>query len=148
MALGESYTDPGATASDTSYANDMQISAKGNVNVNQLGNYTLTYTAPTDAAGNIGQTITRTVIVSDIPPIDITALTLNSSNNKNSLYAKHGDTLTITLTINYTIASYTATILDMIRNLRHIPTVIQSYYQDNSSIQSNSRRMPRLVLRL
>ena len=113
MALGTSYTDPGATASDTSYANDMQISAKGNVIVNQLGNYTLTYTAPTDAAGNIGQTITRTVTVSDIPPINITALTLNSSNSKNSLYAKHGDTLTITLTINYTITSYTATILDI-----------------------------------
>ena len=113
VALGTSYTDPGATASDTSYANDMQISAKGNVIVNQLGNYTLTYTAPTDAAGNIGQTITRTVTVSDIPPINITALTLNSSNSKNSLYAKHGDTLTITLTINYTITSYTATILDI-----------------------------------
>ena len=115
MALGEPYPYPGATASDISYENDMQISANSNLNVNQLGNHTLTYTAPTDLAGNIGQTITRTVTVSDSPPIDITTLTIERNDNNNAVYANEGDELTMTLVINYTIASYTATILDMMQ---------------------------------
>ena len=87
VALGASYTDPGATASDTSYANDIQISAKGNVIVNQLGNYILTYTAPNDPAGNVGPIITRTVMVQDLPQLEILDLTSETSNNKSS-YAK------------------------------------------------------------
>ena len=115
VPIGESYTDLGATASDILYESDMQIFANSNLNVNQLGNHTLTYTAPTDLAGNIGQTITRTVTVSDSPPIDITTLTIERNDNNNAVYANEGDELTMTLVINYTIASYTATILDMMQ---------------------------------
>ena len=115
VPIGESYTDLGATASDILYESDMQIFANSNLNVNQLGNHTLTYTAPTDLAGNIGQTITRTVTVSDSPPIDITTLTIERNDNNNAVYANEGDDLTMTLVINYTIASYTATILDMMQ---------------------------------
>ena len=43
VATNSSYTDSGATASDTSYAGDIQITGTGNV---QSGNYTVTYTAP------------------------------------------------------------------------------------------------------
>ena len=116
VPIGESYTDLGATASDILYESDMQIFANSNLNVNQLGNHTLTYTAPTDLAGNIGQTITRTVTVSDSPPIDITTLTIERNDNNNAVYANEGDELTMTLVINYTIASYTATILDTVCN--------------------------------
>ena len=35
------------------------------------GNNTLTYSAPSDLAGNEGQNITRNVIVLDLPPISI-----------------------------------------------------------------------------
>ena len=110
MALGEPYTYLGATAYDLSYGNS-QVSTTDRVNVNQLGHYTLHYTAPTDAAGNIGQTIIQIVEVLDAPPISITNLAIESSNSNNS-YAKEGDTLDIDLTINYTIASYTITIFN------------------------------------
>ena len=49
-----------------------QVSTTDRVNVNQLGHYTLHYTAPTDAAGNTGPTIIQIVEVLDAPPIDIT----------------------------------------------------------------------------
>ena len=48
-------------------------------------------------------------------PINITTLTIEHNDNNNAVYAKEGDDLTITLVINYTIASYTATILDMVQ---------------------------------
>ena len=131
MALGASYTDPGATASklgqpDTSYANDIQISAKGNVIVNQLGNYILTYTAPNDPAGNVGPIITRTVMVQDLPQLEILDLTIETSNNKSS-YAKTEDTLTVRLTVNDTITVGTVSIL----GLNTTPSI------NNNSISAN-----------
>ena len=109
VALGEDYTYLGATAYDLSYGNT-QVSTTDRVNVNQLGHYTLYYTAPTDAAGNTGPTIIRIVEVLDAPPIDIQTFTIRNGGDSSSLYAKAGDTLTIQSSINYTIASYTATI--------------------------------------
>ena len=126
VALGASYTDPGATASDTSYANDIQISAKGNVIVNQLGNYILTYTAPNDPAGNVGPIITRTVMVQDLPQLEILDLTIETSNNKSS-YAKTEDTLTVRLTVNDTITVGTVSIL----GLNTTPSI------NNNSISAN-----------
>ena len=110
VALGEPYTYLGATAYDLSYGN-IPVSTTDRVNVNQLGHYTLHYTAPTDAAGNTGPTIIQIVEVLDAPPITITNLAIDSSNS-NSSYAKEGDVLDIDLTINYTIASYTITIFN------------------------------------
>ena len=109
VALGEDYTYLGATAYDLSYGNT-QVSTTDRVNVNQLGHYTLYYTAPTDVAGNTGPTIIRIVEVLDAPPIDIQTFTIRNGGDSSSLYAKAGDTLTIQSSINYTIASYTATI--------------------------------------
>ena len=108
VALGVPYPDPGATAYDSSYATDKTLVGTGNVNHNQIGNHTIVYT-DTDAAGNEATSILN-VIVSAPPPITITNLAIDSSNSDDS-YAKAGDTLDIDLTINYTIASYTATIL-------------------------------------
>ena len=69
------YVDKNATASDASYAtDDVQVFGAGNVNTALVGNYTITYTAPDDPAGNTGPTITRNVIVQDVPPINITQL--------------------------------------------------------------------------
>ena len=110
VALGEPYTYLDATAYDLSYGN-IPVSTTDRVNVNQLGHYTLHYTAPTDAAGNTGPTIIQIVEVLDAPPITITNLAIDSSNS-NSSYAKEGDVLDIDLTINYTIASYTITIFN------------------------------------
>ena len=112
VALGTSYTDLGATASDLSYATDKQLVGVGKVDHNEKGNYTLVYTDE-DAAGNTA-TIIRNIIVEGAPPITITNLAIESNNDDRS-YAKQGDTLYIDLTINYTIASYTATILDVVQ---------------------------------
>ena len=45
-----SYTDPGATASDLSYASDITVNGVNNFDINKSGNYTFTYTAPDDEA--------------------------------------------------------------------------------------------------
>ncbi len=60
LALGATWTDPGATATDE---NDGTITpvVTGTVNTDKVGEYTITYTA-TDEAGNVG-TATRTVKV-------------------------------------------------------------------------------------
>ena len=126
VALGADYTDLGATAYDLSYGNS-QVTTTDRVNVNQLDHYTLHYTAPTDAAGNIGQTITRIVEVLDAPPITITNLAIESSNS-NSSYAKAGDTLDIDLTINYTITSYTITIFNTTTSVASITVILNLVY--------------------
>ncbi|MBK8362305.1 MAG: DUF5011 domain-containing protein [Bacteroidetes bacterium] len=57
------YTDPGATANDEEdgVVTATSDASSTNPNVNQIGTYTITYTA-TDAAGNVG-TAVRTVRV-------------------------------------------------------------------------------------
>ena len=109
VATNSSYTDSGATASDTSYAGDIQITGTGNVDIAQSGSYTVTYTAPADAAGNLAPSIIRIVSVVDLPPIDLTALTITSASS--GKYVKAGDTLFLTLTLNDTLVSHNSQIL-------------------------------------
>ena len=111
VAVGADYTDLGAAITDPnnpSYAGTITANP-ATVDTSSSGNKTITYTAPADAAGNVPDSIIRIVAVEDAPPIEITLLSITSNNNNNS-YAKAGDTLTIQSSINYTIASYTATI--------------------------------------
>jgi Domain of unknown function (DUF5011)/HYR domain/Domain of unknown function DUF11 len=70
-----SFTDPGATASD-SCAGTFAATASGSVNVNAPGTYTVTYNA-SDPSGNAATPVTRTVNV-----VDTTAptITLNGAN--------------------------------------------------------------------
>ena len=75
VATNSSYTDPGATASDLSYASDIPVTGTSNFDITQSGNYTFTYTAPNDEANNTGPSIIRNVIVTDTPPIDIISFT-------------------------------------------------------------------------
>ena len=104
VPTNSSYTDPGATASDSSYASDIQINGvANNFDINKSGIYTFTYTAPDDEAGNPGPIITRTVIVRDTPPIGIDSFEIKSDVNGNELYAKVGDYLYFTLNVNNTI---------------------------------------------
>jgi hypothetical protein len=65
------FSDPGASVSDDCDAS-ATLSTNGTVNVNVVGNYTLTYTA-TDASANTGSA-TREVVVSDtaLPVITVT----------------------------------------------------------------------------
>ncbi len=63
LTIGDSYTDPGATALDNA---DGDITANivtvNPVNTAKEGTYTITYNV-TDAAGNVAEQVTRTVIV-------------------------------------------------------------------------------------
>ena len=58
---GTTYTELGATASDT-VGGTMTVTVTGSVNTGTTGTYTLTYTV-TDAAGNSATQVTRTVVV-------------------------------------------------------------------------------------
>ena len=71
VSLGDSYTDLGAIASDSTYANNITVNGTGSVNTSLTGVYTFNYTAPDDMAGNLGSTIYRTVNVLDVPPFEL-----------------------------------------------------------------------------
>ena len=111
MFTNSSYTDLGATASDLSYASDIHIDGTHNFDITKPGNYTFTYTALDDEAGNTGPSITRTVIVRDTPPITINSFTIES-NNDNNAYAKAGNNLSLILNVNYPITTNTVAIPD------------------------------------
>ena len=101
VPTNSSYTDPGATATDASYTSDLPVTgANSDFDITKAGNYTFTYTAE-DEAGNT-HTITRNVMVRDIPPIGINVLKIES-DNANTLYAKVGDDIYFTLNVNNTI---------------------------------------------
>ena len=69
--LNYPYTDANATAYDNSYGTQ-NILPIGFVTTGTVGNYTLYYNAPSDSAGNTAPTITRNVIVLELPPLSIT----------------------------------------------------------------------------
>ena len=70
FAKNHPYTDAGATAYDLSYGSKT-VSPSGTVTIGTIGDYPLTYTAPSDPAGNTGQTITRNVLIRDLPPLSL-----------------------------------------------------------------------------
>ncbi len=69
ILVNTTYTEQGATAFDCTDGN-VQVSTIGTVNSTQIGVYTISYIA-TDAAGN-SDTVTRVVIVGNIPVADFT----------------------------------------------------------------------------
>jgi len=75
---GTTYTDLGATASDT-VGGTITVTVTGSVVIGTAGTYTLTYTV-TDAAGNTATAVTRTVTVADtVAPV----ITLSGSASLN-----------------------------------------------------------------
>jgi len=65
-ALGATYTDAGATATDDVDGDiTTSITTSGTVDVNTAGDYTITY-AVSDAAGNAAAQVTRTVTVESV----------------------------------------------------------------------------------
>ena len=109
--LNRAYTDANATAYDLSYG-EKSISPNGIVNTNVIGNYSLSYTAESDLAGNAGPTITRNVIVKDLVSFEIQILSVTSTNVNNVSYAKIGDNITVRLAVNDTIATHDVEILN------------------------------------
>lgn len=93
LNVGASYTDDDATVTDNVDAN-RQLSGTGSVNTSIPGTYTITFNT-TDVAGNVADTVTRTVIVSDVvSPV----ITLNGTNpvdiNLGDSYIDLGATVT------------------------------------------------------
>ena len=78
--LNRAYTDLNATAYDLSYGS-INIPPTGFVDIDNEGNYTLTYSAQDDLAGNEAQSITRNVIVRDLPPLSLVGLTKFVTSN-------------------------------------------------------------------
>lgn len=75
---GASYADLGATVDDNKDAR-RSINGVGSVNTSVPGNYTITFNA-TDAAGNVADTVTRTVVVGAAPVTDGYALYLSNNS--------------------------------------------------------------------
>ena len=88
------FTDPGALANDHSYGNQT-INTTDTPSTSVSGTFTVNYKAPDDYAGNTGPSITRTILVTDAPKINITALNISSSSSNN--FARAGQTITLML---------------------------------------------------
>lgn len=65
LTVGDAYVDAGATATDD-IDGSINVTTTGSVDTTTAGTYILTYNA-TDAAGNVADTLTRTVIVAAVP---------------------------------------------------------------------------------
>ena len=80
VEVGGSFSDPGATASDTNDGDlTSSIVVSGTFDLNSTGTYALTYNV-TDSAGNSADSVTRTIIVEDTTPPQFS---LNGSSNLN-----------------------------------------------------------------
>lgn len=88
-----SYTDAGATASDTCDTS-VPVTVTGTVDINTPGTYTLTYNS-TDDSGNAATSVQRTVTV-----VDTTAPTISCPSNI-TVYLPLNSTATSTV-VNYT----------------------------------------------
>ena len=108
---GERYLDQNGTVSDSNiFLVHTDVTASpGNLSTSLLGPQNITYSAPSDAAGNVPDDVNRTVTVL-AKPLGIDTLTIESSNTNNPSYAKIDDLITITLDANGTINSATTTV--------------------------------------
>ena len=97
VMLGKTFTDPGATATDASYASSILVNGTGTV-ADTVGNHTLSYTAPIDPAGNTGPTITRTVLVKYFPKPEIVKLEIQIPSSEP--YRKAGQVFDIVIAVN------------------------------------------------
>ena len=76
----------------------------------KFGNYTVTYSAPSDSAGNVPVTKTRNVEVVKLDPIPITSLTITSSSGDNFANASKIITLELEATSS-DLGNFTGTML-------------------------------------
>ena len=92
---GGTYADPGAIVTDLNNTSYTQDATASTLDTSSVGNTTITYTAPADAAGNVPDSVTRTVTVYAVNPIQINSLSIASSSGDN--FANAGRTITVTL---------------------------------------------------
>ena len=136
---GNNYVDLGANVSDpnNSLYTQTVTALPTNLDTSSLGEQNITYSAPPDAAGNVPDSINRTVTV-QAKPLGLETLTIESNNTKNNMYAKIGDKITITLVANGTIGSATSTIAsNTITPVLTGSTLVASYIVDSSVSDTN-----------
>ena len=106
IATGETYSDLGATASDT-IDGTLLVTSSGAVDTATAGRYTLVYTA-TDSAGNTG-TNTRTINVLDSPDTTAPVVTLTGTStmevDEGSTFTDPGATATDNLDEHVTVTT-------------------------------------------
>jgi autotransporter-associated beta strand protein len=98
VAYGSSYTDLGARVTDNKDA-ERSINGVGLVNTLLPGSYTIIFNA-TDAAGNIADTVTRTVVVGEAPDTTKPVITLIGDSTVNVAYGASYTDLGATVTDN------------------------------------------------
>jgi len=83
VELGGTYTEQGASVSDNDPAYTAAEATVGGdaVDTDTIGTYTVTYTAPADAAGNEPAPVSRTVTVRDTTPMPRPACALPASGH-------------------------------------------------------------------
>ena len=111
---GNNYTDLGANVSDLNNPlyNEIVTASITNLNTSSLGAQTITYSAPDDAAGNIPDSVNRTVTVL-AKPLGLVSLNITGNNSVNSTsYVKLEDQITINFTANGTIGHAVINITD------------------------------------
>ena len=111
---GNNYTDLGANVSDLNNPlyNEIVTASITNLNTSSLGAQNITYSAPADAAGNIPDSVNRTVTVL-AKPLGLVSLIITGNNSVNSTsYVKLGDQITINFTANGTIDHAVVNITD------------------------------------
>jgi len=91
IAQGSIYVDSGALWTDNAEGTGMAAIISGSVNTSLLGTYILTY-RHTDGAGNTGNTVTRTVHVTDQTAPVVTLVAGPSTVLQGSVYTDPGAT--------------------------------------------------------
>ena len=112
VELYSEYIDQGANVTDEDPAYNYTITSNTSaVNSRIPGTYLIEYMAQPDPAGNVPETATRTVSVTDtrVPYVGILNIT---SDNANNTRATINDTLTITLEADETLAGANITVLN------------------------------------
>ena len=108
------------------------------MDTSSLVEQTITYSAPAHAAGNVPDSIPRTVTV-QAKPLGLVTLTIESDNAQNILYAQIGDKITITFVANGTIGSATGTIAsNTVVSTPTGNTLVEKYIIDSSVSDTNS----------
>ena len=138
--VNSNYEELGAVASDgdPNYMPNYTITTSGSLNNTMVGSFELyTYTADPDAAGNLGENVTRNVTVVDYEPITVTDLIANSDNSVNNSYAKVGDEITLTFTHDATIETVTGDVLGdenfTFTDRRHTITITKIINQNDTN---------------
>ena len=138
--VNSNYEELGAVASDgdPNYMPNYTITTSGSLNNTMVGSFELyTYTADPDAAGNLGENVTRNVTVVDYEPITVTDLIATSSNSANSSYAKVGDKIELEFTHDATIETVTGDVLGdenfTFTDRRHTITITKIINQNDTN---------------